>query len=42
MVKAHASEQIMRSPGKLVLLPGLDLLKVEHLMKEADELMMLE
>lgn len=31
MVEPHASEQMTRSPGKLVLLPGLDLLEVEHL-----------
>lgn len=42
MVKAHAPKQIMRSPGKLVLLTGLDLLKAEHLMQEVDELMMLK
>lgn len=42
MAEAHASKQMTRSPGKLVLLPGLDLLEVEHLKQEADELVMLE
>lgn len=42
MVEARASKQIMRSPGKLVILLGLDLWKVEHSIQEVDELMILE
>lgn len=38
-VKAHASKQIPRSPGKLVLPTELDL--VEHLRREVDELVVL-
>lgn len=37
--KVHASKQIPRSPGKLVLPTGLDL--VEHLRQEVDELAVL-
>lgn len=38
-IKVHASKQIPRSPGKLVLPTGLDL--VEHLRQEVDEVAVL-